>query len=90
MYMIGDEVIHNGQTYVSLINYNECALDNYLAWRIRKEEWNCVDPVKNGKWIRVNDDDSLFRCSVCGELSCCASKYCGDCGAKMENNDGRD
>ena len=35
--MIGDEVIHSGQTYISLINYNDCTLDNYLAW-MKKEE----------------------------------------------------
>ena len=46
-----------------------------------------VQEVDHGEWIKVNDDDSLFRCSVCGELSCCASKYCGDCGAKMENEE---
>lgn len=41
-------------------------------------------PVRHGKWVEVNDDDSLYRCSVCGELSCCNSPYCGECGAKMD------
>lgn len=47
MYMIGDEVVHNGQTYVSLINYNDCALDNYLAWRIKKKDWRIKKEERN-------------------------------------------
>ena len=43
---------------------------------------------KHGKWVKLNDDDSAYRCSVCGEISCCKSIYCGDCGAKMVNRDG--
>jgi hypothetical protein len=40
--------------------------------------------VRHGHWIDVNGDGSLWRCSVCGETQCCASNYCGDCGAKMD------
>lgn len=43
-----------------------------------------AEPVKHGRWIRVNSDDSLWKCSVCGEKSCCKSAYCGDCGAIMD------
>ena len=39
---------------------------------------------RHGHWIDVNGDGSLWRCSVCGELQCCESNYCGDCGAKMD------
>lgn len=40
--------------------------------------------IKHGLWMEVNDDGSLYKCSVCGELSCCCSPYCGECGAKMD------
>ena len=43
-----------------------------------------VQEIKRGRWIEVNDDDSLYKCSACGELSCCNSPYCGECGAKMD------
>ena len=43
-----------------------------------------VAEVRHGRWVEVNDDDSLYRCSACGELSCCNSPYCGECGAKMD------
>ena len=42
-----------------------------------------AESVRHGHWIDVNGDGSLWRCSVCGETQCCASNYCGDCGAKM-------
>ena len=42
------------------------------------------EPVKYGQWIDINGDGSLWRCSVCGELQCCESNYCGDCGSKMD------
>ena len=39
-------------------------------------------PVVRGRWI--HEGDSSYRCSVCGEISCCNGNYCPDCGAKME------
>lgn len=44
-----------------------------------------VAPVKRGKWI--HDDLDLFKCSVCGEFSCCRGNYCPDCGAEMDGKD---
>ena len=38
-----------------------------------------------GEWINVNGDGSLWKCSICGEQSCCRGKYCPDCGLKMRN-----
>ena len=38
---------------------------------------------KKGKWIDVNGDGSLWKCSNCGETSCCRGKYCSDCRADM-------
>ena len=48
-------------------------------------------PERNvGKWIDVNEDGSLFKCSECGELQCCRSNYCGECGAKMDGKETED
>ena len=40
---------------------------------------------RHGQWKRVGDN--TYRCSVCGEISCCNSPFCGECGAKMVNED---
>ena len=36
------------------------------------------------EWIDVNGDGSLWKCSRCGETSCCRGKYCCECGARMK------
>lgn len=44
-----------------------------------------VASVLHGKWIRVNDEFS--QCSLCKypvHTSWCESKYCPNCGAKMD------
>ena len=41
-----------------------------------------VDEVKHGRWIRVGDNS--YKCSECGEVSCCFAHYCPDCGARMD------
>lgn len=48
---------------------------------------NCTDGDRpQGEWI---DDGSYYywRCSNCNGLSCCRSKFCGDCGARMKGTD---
>ena len=47
--------------------------------------WPELEP-KLGEWVK--GADGLYKCSVCGELECCRGKYCPDCGAKMEVQDG--
>ena len=42
-----------------------------------------VKPVARGKWIDIGDSDLVQKCSVCGDLSCCRSNFCGNCGADM-------
>lgn len=43
-----------------------------------------VQEVRHGRWIGADDDGVMYKCSVCGEWSCCRSPYCGECGAKMD------
>ena len=51
-----------------------------------------VIPIERlpGEWIDINGDGSLWKCSNCGETSCCRGKYCSDCGARMEVDDETD
>ena len=43
-------------------------------------------PERNvGKWIKVGDNS--YRCSVCGEVSCCNGNFCPDCGARMVDDE---
>lgn len=41
-----------------------------------------VQEVRHGRWKQVGDN--TYRCSVCGEISCCNSPFCSECGAKMD------
>jgi len=45
-----------------------------------------VAPVVHGKW---NEKKGLYevgyKCSVCGEISCCKGNFCPDCGADMRS-----
>ena len=40
---------------------------------------------RHGRWEQVGDN--AYRCSVCGEISCCKSPFCGECGARMEGEE---
>lgn len=52
-------------------------------WDINKAPTIEAEPVKHGYWIEVAKNTS-WKCSECGELSCCKADYCPDCGAKMD------
>lgn len=43
-----------------------------------------VQEVRHGHWININGTGIAFRCSVCGEMSCCNEAYCNECGARMD------
>lgn len=36
---------------------------------------------RRGRWEQVGDN--AYRCSACGEISCCNSPFCSECGADM-------
>ena len=54
--------------------FNDGAKTQYEADKKEAERW--------GRWKQVGDD--AYKCSACGEISCCKSLYCGDCGVRME------
>ena len=43
---------------------------------------------KKGKWIKNNDSDHAWKCSVCGcGYTDYRLNYCYDCGAEMEGEE---
>lgn len=74
---------NDGMVYTSIPPKYKCTITN--EFHLGLDDCNVeFAPVKHGRWINVNDDSSAFRCSVCGEISCCNSAYCNVCGAKMD------
>jgi hypothetical protein len=43
-----------------------------------------VAPVRHGKWIPYNVKECLYTCSECNALPRDRTKYCPNCGAKMD------
>ena len=43
------------------------------------------EATSRGHWIPMEYD--TFKCSICGETSCCEANYCPDCGARMEERE---
>ena len=37
----------------------------------------------HGKWTRLDEYESVWRCSACDEVSCCKADFCPNCGADM-------
>ena len=64
------------------IHYPVCELKKYEFANIDECQYY-EEPISQGEWIDVNGDGSLWKCSNCGETSCCRGKYCSDCGADM-------
>lgn len=48
-----------------------------------------VEPVKHGKWRWSGEDkwNDCYECSSCGKICLDNSKYCPNCGAKMDEED---
>lgn len=65
---------------------------------LNNQWWDDVNAIKalpsaqrKGKWIRNNDSDHAWKCSVCGcGYTDYRLNYCYDCGAEMEKDGKRD
>lgn len=44
-----------------------------------------VSVTSHGRWEQVGDNS--FKCTHCGEISCCKGRYCPDCGTRMDEED---
>lgn len=70
----------------------------FVAWsEIVKAPVIEAEPIKHGQWIEysyrshiANEKKDRYRCSICHHIEKFTTKYCADCGAKMdlEVNDG--
>lgn len=66
--------------------------DEYIVYDNRKSiedlisELPTIDPVKHGKWIAKRDgwNGGYVVCSECGTDNGIDSKFCPNCGARME------
>ena len=74
----------------------EYEVDMADDWKTAHEIANIVkyaptidaEPVRHGKWIEYPTADGMNQCSACGVLRFGESKYCPNCGARMDE-DGR-
>ena len=74
---IAIKALETGEVYMTGVDYN-LYIEGY------KDGKRDFEP-KQGEWIDVNGDGSLWKCSACKEQSCCRGTYCPDCGSKMKN-----
>lgn len=53
------------------------------------EEAPAVAPVVHGKWRFCGSDrwNDAYECSECGKMAMDNSKYCPNCGAKMDGGE---
>ena len=73
---IAIKALETGEVYMTGEDYN-LYMEGYKAGKRDFEP-------KQGEWIDVNGDGSLWKCNNCGEKSCCKGNYCPDCGANMQ------
>ena len=62
---------------------NEPVSDLYMALYMAISALE-QEPSRKGHWI---EHEHLYKCSVCGEISCCHGKFCNECGAEMEESE---
>lgn len=48
-----------------------------------------MEPARHGKWVvkRTSFTQGHYECSECGYIDQRKPNYCGNCGARMDNND---
>ena len=72
-----------------IIDNAEYALDrgdiNLGEYEAIVRPWRDAEPVKHGRWIYTEDETGYaeFQCSECGEGVYNKTKFCPNCGAKM-------
>ena len=80
---IGQEVLIHG--YVDEIRKDVVIIRNRGGYfgTAKEEIIDYPDKPETGYWIATSNN-KLWKCSKCGESSCCHSKFCNECGSKME------
>lgn len=60
-----------------------CVCD-FIMWQPAAD----VTPVRHGRWVCVDtDNEQFFICNRCKRKEYWGSKYCPNCGAKMDAED---
>ena len=72
----GTELERRGITVLAVANHKQVTVDLLE---------NLPSAERRGQWKQVGGD--AYRCSACGEISCCNSPFCSECGAKMEGEE---
>lgn len=46
-----------------------------------------VYSIRQGRWLERGLYALGYRCSICNEVALCRSRYCPNCGARMDDED---
>ena len=71
-------------------NFSCCAHKYWNTWEdVKQDAKECghlveVAEVKRGHWLEKDGEWYLYYCSVCDEGSDFRTRYCPNCGAKMD------
>lgn len=78
--------LYSYQEVCNKVKCSECKATNEDG-DCKLERWikELPSAERRGQWKQVGDD--AYRCSACGEISCCNSPFCSECGAKMEGEE---
>lgn len=73
-------------------NFEQGYLSGLIEAQIKLADMSTADveSVQYGKWVSVESYDPrehISRCSCCGEAEAWTTKYCPNCGAKMDKED---
>ena len=78
---------HYGKTVYQFIH----DFFRFVMKQIKKAPTIEAEPVKHGQWIEYiyrshcnNEEKNRYRCSICYHIEKYPTKYCADCGAKMD------
>ena len=82
------EAIEEYADRLQMVNWKE---NPNVPYKVYSLNW-CINTirdlpsaVKHGTWTRVGDNS--YKCSECGEVSCCFADYCPDCGTRMDGEE---
>ena len=77
---------------VNPLDYNTKATYAECITMVKAMETIDAEPVRHGRWVKMDttgryDGENVWNCSVCGYpvgIWTVGSKYCPNCGAKMD------
>ena len=83
--------IHNGDIDMGMVTTHEYRLLKDLSERIdrriQRVPVSDVAPVRHGRWRVYSVKDCLYTCSECHCVPRDKTRYCPNCGAKMDGGE---